>query len=263
MIKKTGSSPRFTFKINTTPRESVNKEGNRGIWVGWQYSIKKKPVEWDFEIDEDEHTLEQVKIVSMAIDYVEQHLEDAIDDALMNLYREATSYAKAEVYKQTGTLFEKGQDGHILLGKGANKYLRNLSNTITKYTSRDREQRLNIIPGRESEYNFTTLSKNYRRELPNWQDAKKIYKRNRSDQNWRKWIKDKYKHFDIDLIEWLSDYPNLSSSLQEEGNLKGLTSEPSDIAIIHAARLCGAPGYSLTVRRLHSIRKDQEASAKK
>jgi len=115
--------------------------------------------------------------------------------------------------------------------------------------------------GSKAEYDWSQLSAYYRQQLPRWQDAKdSIYTPNSSDPRWRKWVKSEYPDFDEDLIEWLSSNPKLPENILSEGRTKGMTSTPSDIAIMHSARLCGSDGYPRTIRRLHQIRKEQEST---
>jgi hypothetical protein len=65
----------------------------------------------------------------------------------------------------------------------------------------------------------------------------------------------KVQHADLpdDLINRLPDVPNLSDDLLAKLEGKGGTSKPSDIALEHAARLCGCPSYEYTIGWLWEV----------
>lgn len=116
------------------------------------------------------------------------------------------------------------------------------------------------------------LNDRYAEVHSQWNDAKKIYRRNSSNK-WPAFVAAQYPHFPEDLIEWLgcnTPTSDLGRSLSPEisdkmllGEAQGLTSQPSDIALEHAARLCGAGPHCLTVRQLRSIRSTQNKETKK
>jgi hypothetical protein len=110
-----------------------------------------------------------------------------------------------------------------------------------------------------------------------WQGAKRIYRRNRNSTLWRKSIKDKYPNLPVDLIEWLAlskekrdigvdAFPNLSDDerrrLDHRMKMDGYwLSMPSEIALEHAARLCGCPPYSHSIYRLKNIKSKYKKEA--
>lgn len=117
------------------------------------------------------------------------------------------------------------------------------------------------------------LSLHYYTCLPAWQVAKSIYRQNRDSNSWRKDIKDAYPHLPDDLIEWLAISDKRSSVrakafLQLPNDARHLLelrmkeetyclSEPSEIALEHAARLCHCKPYSHSLSRLNNIKSEQ------
>lgn len=122
--------------------------------------------------------------------------------------------------------------------------------------------------GSESDYDLTELRDHYQSLLPKWRLAKKDAKRDQRypvhKQNWR----DRLSTYDLpdDLIEWLNqseiERANILSSrtdlphLQEKlANGYALTM-PSEIALEHAARLCGTPAYYYSISHLFGLLKN-------
>jgi hypothetical protein len=115
--------------------------------------------------------------------------------------------------------------------------------------------------------------------LIDWQEAKRIYRRKRNSTSWRKMIKDEYPDLPDDLIEWLALSENKSDleadafqnlpddarhRLNDRIEKKGYRlSMPSEIALEHAARLCGSPPYSYSIFRLKNIKSEHAEEAER
>lgn len=107
---------------------------------------------------------------------------------------------------------------------------------------------------------------------PVWEKAKELYKESQESlyrkkrMSWREDILEEYekelKAFS-DLIELLADPPEVPAEIYEKILKKGVTSAPKDIALQHAARLCGIPDFEYTTRHLEGILSKQGMSAKK
>ncbi len=115
--------------------------------------------------------------------------------------------------------------------------------------------------------------------LRDWQEAKRIYRRNRNSTSWRKCIKDDYPDSPDDLIEWLALSENksnleaeafqnlpddarsrLSYRIENEGYRLSM---PSDIALEHAVRLCGCRPYIYSLSRLKNLRSEYTEEARR
>lgn len=133
-------------------------------------------------------------------------------------------------------------------------------------------------PGRKADYLLVQLDTHYKRLQPIWRLAKADSRKAQIDpalsKRWRQRIKSSFEaELPDDLIEWL----NSSVEEQQERLLsfKKLTNlqkkleagyaltKPSDIAMEHAARLCGAPPYNYAVSTLWDIWRKQKATTKK
>jgi hypothetical protein len=88
--------------------------------------------------------------------------------------------------------------------------------------------------GSEPKYPLEELNQYYESLLLTWRDAKRIYRENRRRSNWRVIVKTIHSNLPPDLIDKL----NISSE------------RPSDLAIEHAARCCGAPKNCYSIRWL-------------
>jgi hypothetical protein len=116
------------------------------------------------------------------------------------------------------------------------------------------------------------LAYTFQRVYPIWREAKKIYREAQKStdkerrERWRETILATYekqlkKH--SDLIGRLTDPPEVTDEIKEKLSKKGGTSAPSDIALEHAARLCGFEPYQYTIRYLKSINSKQGGSVRK
>jgi len=104
--------------------------------------------------------------------------------------------------------------------------------------------------------------------LPAWRDAKIIYSQNKQRPAWRKMIEAVHPKLPRDLVEWLGfketlgaeAFPELpiaaskrlSKKLAEGYSLRNA----SEIALEHAARLCGYPEYEYSVSHLKTSKAD-------
>jgi hypothetical protein len=188
------------------------------------------------------------------------HLEKSRDH-FINGIRHKIASAIAEHFDESVTVAKIAFDGKPFGQWGVSVKSHKPLEGLLKWRGKETKRRLNARSqgGSKAEYDWSQLSEYYREQLPRWQDAKdNIFTPNSRNSRWRKWVKSEYSDFDDDLIEWLSDNPELPERILSEGLTKGMTSSPSDIAIMHSARLCGAAGYPRTTRRLHQIRSRQE-----
>lgn len=117
------------------------------------------------------------------------------------------------------------------------------------------------------ETSLEELREHYNKVLPIWQDAKLLYKQNNNRPVWRDIIRAAYpeEELDDDLISRLSGKLNdLTEDVQAKLSKKGGDSKPSDIALEHAARLCGAESYQYSVRYLyHKLRKCRDGELRR
>ena len=104
-----------------------------------------------------------------------------------------------------------------------------------------------------------------------WREARRMYRESQKSQDsnrrrrWRENILVTYPEltpFD-DLIERLTDSPKVAVQIYEKMLAKGVTPAPSDIALEHAARLCGVKPYQYTIRYLKSIKSKQGGNVRK
>jgi len=135
------------------------------------------------------------------------------------------------------------------------------------------------LPEKESggatpDYDLTNLPDHYPNLLNIWRSAKrdaiKAQKEPLLKENWRKRIQKSYE-YDLpdDLIEWLNvNEQERQAKLMARSDLKHLTkklkdgyvlSMPSDLAIEHAARLCGTPPYYYSKSHLQGILREKKA----
>jgi hypothetical protein len=135
------------------------------------------------------------------------------------------------------------------------------------------------LPKQESrstkpDYDLTKLPDYYRDLQKTWQSAKKDAQKAQNDPllkgNWRKRIKVSYlDDLPDDLIEWLNENEQERQSVFEartdliylSKKLKDgyVISKPSQFALEHSARLCGAPPYYYSITRLFEILREKQA----
>lgn len=124
---------------------------------------------------------------------------------------------------------------------------------------------------------FTSLQPNWE-ELPMhksfldevWAKAKEIYRDVRSHKTWRDTIKQEIKaEYELELPDDLvtrlaGNWADLSEKAQEKlSTQRDRISQPSDIAIEHAARLCGADHYQFTISYLYQKIREQKQQQEK
>lgn len=117
-------------------------------------------------------------------------------------------------------------------------------------------------------YLFSALKRYQKELLPIWKDAKSQASKDQKNSlrvgRWREAIKGIYElELPDDLIEWLNTSTeqrnryllNRTDLIYLQKRLKAgfFISKPSEIALEHAARLCGSSPYSLSTARLWSI----------
>jgi hypothetical protein len=124
------------------------------------------------------------------------------------------------------------------------------------------KSRFGVQRERTRRSNVDNLLTEYNTVLPLWQDAKSIFKGNAA-RNWRAFIKAEHPYLPDDLVLRLSNNPDdLTEDVKCKLAEKGGTSEPSDIALEHAARLCGAPDYCYALSTLESYKAKQRRFSK-
>jgi hypothetical protein len=108
--------------------------------------------------------------------------------------------------------------------------------------------------GSKANYDLSNLESNYNLVYGKWKGAKEIYKQNK-DRNWRGMISVEHPNLPDDLSTRVSGDPaDLSDETKEALSKKGGTPAASDIALEHAARLCGAPPYRYTIGYLWQVK---------
>lgn len=114
-----------------------------------------------------------------------------------------------------------------------------------------RHERVGIARGgSEPVYNLSAIYTHYSRLLPIWQEAKRVYRRNRAAANWPAIVQAAAGELPADLVARLADNPILPEEELARIGRHGGGSSASDIAHEHAARECGLPPYTYTLRHL-------------
>ena len=110
-----------------------------------------------------------------------------------------------------------------------------------RFAERATKKRMKVKRGgKKPDYDLSRLSENYKAVYPIWKEAKKIYKQNRNRKNWRAMVKVEYPDLPDNLIERLADSDSYRAI-------------PSNIALEHAAQLCGAPPDHYTSKHLRTL----------
>lgn len=180
---------------------------------------------------------------------------DGLADKLKAALTERITETAYEVGRELkGQLF-KDEKGHsVSINRDLSTRLQNALNYAEKRT----KVRLQAPGpgGSDADYDLNQLKRFYYECLPKWQDAKRIYKDNRQ-RNWQAIVKGEHSDLPDQLIKRLSDPPNLPESELAILAVKGGISKASDIALEHAARLCGVPAYHYTLAHLERIKRKQ------
>ena len=124
------------------------------------------------------------------------------------------------------------------------KYLRSVNKG-----RRNRMMKLIKEAREEARYDMSKFAVHYHQMLPVWQEVKKFYNKNKKLKTWQATIKTAFPEPTLpdDLIERLASPDSYASS-------------PSEIALEHAARLCGVPPNKYKSRSLYGfLSKSQKA----
>jgi hypothetical protein len=162
----------------------------------------------------------------------------AIMLALFKGLKEAILFAEAEV-KSEMMVGNKGQDGNGVyidtpgVDDAANDLMKRVAATEKDFIT----QRLSQFPLKP---NLKGIGERYKAMFPIWREVKKLYTKNKRG-SWQSIIAKEYPMLPDDLIQRLA---------------KTGESAPSDIAIEHAARLCGASRNYLTARQYFRLKAD-------
>jgi len=196
----------------------------------------------------EEAPREFVDYINFLVTYIANNLTNGLNQTLTSLIHEGM-LAFQIMDQDTQQPFQTDSDDTIA-------YLLNeYKQAIKKRLGLTRRQR-------KARYDLSELLNHYSTVLPLWQDAKEIYKDNRK-RNWQQIVKTVHPYLPVDLVARLSGNPSdLSDEVKENLAEKGGTSEPSDIAIEHAARLCGAPDYSYALSTLEGKKTELNRATK-
>ncbi|MGI8731841.1 MAG: hypothetical protein ACR2LM_00870 [Pyrinomonadaceae bacterium] len=167
--------------------------------------------------------------------------------AVAQLIQTERKLAVADEALQTAEVIEEFRNNHVSYHKA---YI---------------NERLGISRGRIGDYDLTPLPFLYHRLLPVWQHAKKVFRSNSSYDTWRETvtreIEDKLKSAKLNQIssdklssdkitELVGRLAGLSAAEQQKLKDRKLKASPGDLALDHAALICGVPLYHYTLRHL-------------
>lgn len=125
--------------------------------------------------------------------------------------------------------------------------------------------------GKKPKADLTRLHEKYNYVLSDWSEASELFqafsKSRSADRRdkWRKEIYGRFKSFPLDLIERLQPMADWPELIQKFCSEKGGEDKPEDIALEHAARLCGANRYSYmlsTLRQKYNQQKREKVETK-
>jgi hypothetical protein len=137
--------------------------------------------------------------------------------------------------------------------------------TLARNLSAEREAFLKAsINQLAPKFRKEALREEYKRLLPIWQDAKNFYEQNRRRANWKDLVAAAIteEQLPLDLIGRLSgQLLDVPEEMQAKWSKAGGRATPSDIALEHASRACGAAEYGRTIRRLYQLREDTKKGA--
>lgn len=191
---------------------------------------------------------EIAQLISFLVTYVANNLASVLNQTLFHLIQERMLVSEIVELDGQSSLRHDPDDEIACL---VNEYKQELKKRVG-LTRRPRKAR----------YDLSELLNHYTTVLPLWQDAKDIYKDNRN-RNWQKIINTVHPYLPDDLIARLSGNPaDISDEIKAKLAEKGGSSEPSDIAVEHAARLCGAPDYGYALSTLEGKKTELNRSAK-
>jgi hypothetical protein len=200
------------------------------------------------------------------LSYLKQRLKQKAIKACQELLAESVTFAHTFVLQSAGAPASLVNKSKI----SAKTFEAVLIASRKSYIAPLKEHFLRGHIGSEADYDLTDLSSNYQPLLDKWQlakdDAKRDQKHSVHKQNWRERL-DTYQLPD-DLIEWLNlsesekadilsqrtDLPHLQEKLAKGYALV----KPSEIALEHAARLCGADPYYYSVSHLFRLLKNKK-----
>lgn len=128
-------------------------------------------------------------------------------------------------------------------------------------------ERLGIVRGRPGEYDLSQLPSHYNALRPVWKLAKRIFKDNQDCETWRAMVVGEIKSklsptlviSDDDLNQLIERLGGLNIDQQQRLNGRNLQAAPSDLALDHAALLCGVPFYHYTLRHLQASKQKRES----
>jgi len=191
---------------------------------------------------------EMVQFVNYLVTYITTNLPDALHLTLFHLIQEGIlAHEMIKLDGQSSVVHDP--DNEII------SLVNDYKQQVKKRIGLTRKQR-------KVRYNLSELLNHYITVLPLWQDAKDIYKDNRN-RNWKRIIDTVHPYLPDDLVARLSGNPaDLSDEIKAKLAEKGGTSEPSDIAVEHAARLCGAPDYGYALSTLEGKKTELNRAAK-
>lgn len=140
---------------------------------------------------------------------------------------------------------------------------------------------IHMHPAPHGVHDFTYFPACYWLVLEAWQHAKKVYKSNRAYSTWRQTVKhevlnkleaspvstDLISRTDDQVIQALIERLEKSKAteivaMQERLRDRRIPATAEELALDHAAHLCGVPLYEYTVRHLKTLKSDKQRTAK-
>lgn len=195
-----------------------------------------------------------------AMGYMEKRLDAILNSSIQGL---VTEIHEAQRLIVEGGLRLKGQDElypHLLSGKRMDAiWLNVIRDHLDPRFVRGRG-------GKQAIANLKLLYEKYEDIVGDWVEASEIFQsasKSRSylrRNEWRNEVQRIFSSLPEDLIERLQPQPNWPKWIADICEKKGGEDKPGDIALEHAARLCGAESY---VYKLSSLRENYNKQKRK
>lgn len=208
-----------------------------------------------YAVSEDDRFFMTELYTIVATVYFLNNFRQKLSDSIEELFIEATVAFKS----LNKVLFTDGIRKRTLRSHIINEI-------FIKTESRRKEYLKQAFFELDSTWMLSELSEHYQQLKPIWREAQKIYRANRKFTVWKRAVKHEIaSQFNLelpdDLIERLSgNWANLPEEIQAKLSAqRDKLSQPADIAIEHAARLCGADPYQFSLSYLYRIVKQQRA----
>lgn len=175
--------------------------------------------------------------------YFLNNLREVLDEAVENLFFES-----ATVVKELQQALVQRRPSQV-----SDRFPQIIETIISTANARRKERLARALWEINPRFQFLNFKAHYSQTLPAWQEAKKIYRANRTRSTWRRMIKEEvlqtYRlELPDDLISLLdvnSDQITIPSNVEQS---------PSGLALEHSARLCGvSPTFMYSTSHLRDL----------